>query len=126
MNNLPVRQIGIDPVQVRQHRPAPEAPGTSQFHDLLHKSIGRQDTIKFSAHAMERLRTRNISLSSDDISRLHDAVHKAQEKGSRDSLILMNDIAFVVSVRNKTVVTAMTGAQMRNDVVTNIDSTVLA
>ena len=81
--------------------------------------------MKFSGHAVDRLKTRNIQLNNYDMLRLNDAVNRAEEKGSRDSLVLMDGTAFVVSVKNKTVVTAMAGDQMKDNVFTNIDSTVV-
>ncbi len=98
---------------------------TTNFQDYLRTSLEGQTGIKFSAHAANRLHERNIALSTDDVSKLNSAVSKAEEKGSRESLVLMNDLAFVVSVKNKTVVTAMANTQLKDNVITNIDSTVI-
>ncbi|UYL08748.1 hypothetical protein B9G69_017030 [Bdellovibrio sp. SKB1291214] len=81
--------------------------------------------VKFSNHAIERMGTRGISYSPDDISKLNDAVTRAAAKGSKDSLILMNDSALIVSVKNKTVVTVMDKTALKENVFTNIDSTVV-
>lgn len=124
MNNAHIGRIGLNPALINNILPdAPQK--TGQFRDILSKSLASQSGVKFSAHALERLNSRNISLSGNDISRLNSAVNKAEQKGSRDSLILMNNMAFVVSVENKTVITAMTNNQMRDSVITNIDSTVV-
>ncbi len=97
--------------------------GTSKFQNILdQKLVG---DLRFSRHAQERLQSRNIQLSAEDLSRLNQAVSQAREKGSRDSLILMNDLALVVSVKNNTVVTAMDGASLKDNVFTNIDSAVI-
>lgn len=83
------------------------------------------DGIKFSNHAIERMRTRGISFTPEDLSRLSDAVGKAAAKGSKDSLILMNDSALIVSVKNNTVVTVMDKNALKENVFTNIDSTIV-
>jgi len=124
MNKITFQPINL-PVQGaygKQGAPIISQPGT--FQQLLEKRL-EQNEIKFSSHALERLRMRNILLSNDDITRLNEAVNRAEDKGSRDSLVLMNNIAFVVSVKNKTIVTALTNDQMQDKVITNIDSTVL-
>lgn len=81
--------------------------------------------VKFSNHAIERMRTRGISYSPEDISKLSDAVARAAAKGSKDSLVLMNDSALIVSVKNNTVVTVMDKNALKENVFTNIDSTVV-
>lgn len=82
--------------------------------------------VKFSQHAKQRLESRNIRLSSADIEKLNGAVEKAATKGAKESLVLMNnDLALIVSVKNKTVITAMDGASIKDNVFTNIDSAVI-
>jgi flagellar operon protein len=81
--------------------------------------------IKFSNHAIERMRTRGISFTPEDMTRLSDAVGKAAAKGSKDSLVLMNDSALIVSVKNNTVVTVMDKNALKENVFTNIDSTIV-
>jgi len=83
------------------------------------------DKVKFSAHAEARLKSRNIRLNDSDLSKISSAVQKAEAKGSRESLILMDDLAFVVSVRNRTVITAMDGTALKENIFTNIDSAVI-
>lgn len=87
--------------------------------------IAAKDGVKFSNHAIERMRTRGITFSPEDISRLSDAVGKAAAKGSKDSLILMNESALIVSVKNNTVVTVMDKNALKENVFTNIDSTIV-
>lgn len=81
--------------------------------------------IKFSNHAIERMKTRGISFNPEDLKRLEGAVEKAAAKGSKDSLILMNDSALIVSVKNNTVVTVMDKNALKENVFTNIDSTIV-
>lgn len=98
-------------------------PGQVQFKDVLQKVSAGE--LKFSAHAKERLAARQIELSPADLTKIGNAVDKAAQKGARDSLIMMDGLALVVSVKNKTVVTAMDNMSMREHVFTNIDSAVI-
>jgi flagellar operon protein len=93
------------------------------FADVLHKSANE---LKFSAHAQSRLTSRNIDLTPEIMRKLDEAVTGAEQKGARDSLVLLADLAFIVNVPNRTVVTAMDGASVRENVFTNIDSAVIA
>jgi flagellar operon protein len=81
--------------------------------------------LHLSKHAQKRLDAREIELSSMDRSKLSDAVSSLAKKGARDSLVLMGDLAFIVNVPSKTVVTAMGRDQMKEQIFTNIDSTML-
>lgn len=81
--------------------------------------------IKFSNHAVERMMSRGISYSKEDMGRLNEAVDRASAKGSKDSLILMNDSALIVSVKNRTVVTVMDKNALKENVFTHIDSTIV-
>ena len=83
------------------------------------------DALKFSNHAVERMQSRGIRFTPEDMTRLNDAVNRAASKGSKDSLILMKDSALIVSVKNKTVVTVMDKAALKENVFTNIDSTIV-
>ena len=115
---LPAR--GVD--GLREH-PAPGVSPNGAFENILQKEL---KDLKFSRHAQDRLASRNIQLSGDDLSTLGAAVAKAGEKGSQDSLVLLRDMAFIVNVPNRTVVTAMDSGQMKENVFTNIDSAVIA
>lgn len=83
------------------------------------------DVLKFSAHAKARLLSRNIDLNAEDMAQLQDAVKKVQAKGSKESLILSDKGAFLVSVENNTVITAMDRDSLKENVFTNIDSTIM-
>ncbi len=109
------------------HKPATvksnQAVSGTQFKQVLQKEIS---DVKFSQHAVQRLESRNIKLDSEQLQRLQDAVDKASQKGARESLVLMdNQLAFVVSVRNRTVITAMDGATIKDNIFTNIDSAIV-
>jgi flagellar operon protein len=95
----------------------------NSFQAVLEKELR---TVKFSAHASERLKSRNIEFSDAEMEKLENAVTRAEEKGSRESLVMMNNLALIVSVKNRTVVTAMDKQMFNHHVFTNIDSVVFA
>lgn len=100
----------------------PAAAGTeTPFAKVLEKSQG----VTFSQHAQERLKSRNISFSPEQLRQLEGAVANVAQKGGKDSLVMVGDAALVVSVKNRTVVTAMDRNQMKGNVFTNIDSAVI-
>lgn len=82
--------------------------------------------VRFSAHAQTRLQSRQIEMQPGHIARLQSAVGRAAAKGSKDALVLMDDMALVVSVKNRTVVTVVDKDTLKQNVFTNIDSAVIA
>lgn len=82
--------------------------------------------LRFSKHALERAQRRGIQLDASTLGRLQEGVGRIADKGSRDSLVLVDGNAFVVSVPNRTVITAVGSEHMREHVFTNIDSAVIA
>lgn len=116
-----VQQNGL-----RRPDKAGESAQRKRFGAFLQEAQANADQLRFSAHAMRRLESRGIELSRDDLSRLSDAVGQAEAKGSRESLVLMDDLAAIVSIRNRTVVTVLDANNSMEKVFTNIDSTVLA
>lgn len=100
-------------------------PGTS-FKDVLQKQISSNGNIKFSKHALQRLEQRKIQLSTQEVNKLHNAINKAAEKGIKETLIIMDNKAFIASVPNRTVITAATGNQLKENVFTNIDGAIFA
>jgi len=95
---------------------------TKSFQDILADRVKETTSLRFSAHAVRRLGERQIDLSSENLNRLQDGLNRIEEKGGRSSLILMDDMAYIVSVNNKTVVTLLKTDAMMNNVFTNIDS----
>jgi flagellar operon protein len=81
--------------------------------------------LKFSAHATQRLRERQISFDPETMSRMNEAINKADAKGVQDTLILTDKAALIVSVPNRTVVTAMDKNNLNGNVFTNIDGAVI-
>ena len=84
-----------------------------------------QPALKFSKHASMRLENRNISLSREQNERLESGVRKAGEKGIHDSLVIVDSLAFIVNVPNKTVVTALDKSEAGENIFTNIDGAVI-
>lgn len=118
-------QQPVQPIGSGTSTGKPQARASSQltFNQVLDRELGRE--LKFSKHAQQRLQDRNITLSSEDLEKIQNAVGKAREKGARDSLILMDQLALVVSVKNNTVITAVDEDNIRSSVFTNIDSAVI-
>ncbi len=85
-------------------------------------STSSSEPLKFSAHAMQRLQSRNISLTSEDVSKMNAMADKAAAKGAKSSLFIVRDVAMVVSIKNRTVITAVDSDSMKDNVFTNIDS----
>jgi len=95
----------------------------SAFNDLFQREL---DKLKFSNHAAKRLESRNIEISGTALDRLQEAVQKAELKGAKDSLVMMDNTAFIVNIPNRTVVTALPVEAGGENVFTNIDSVVFA
>ena len=95
----------------------------SRFDDIFKTEL---EKIKFSSHAAKRLESRNINLNDSDINKLKDAINKAESKGAKDSLVMMDKTAFIVNVPNRTVITAIEISEKEDNIFTNIDSVVFA
>jgi flagellar operon protein len=94
------------------------------FSDLFQQTIQKPETEQFriSAHAQKRLSERNIAMNPDLQQNLNKAFSELEAKGAKDSLVVTREGAFVVNVPSRTLVTAMGIDEMRNGIVTNIDS----
>ena len=123
-----IERINGAPRPDRPVAPAGSAPADagSGFADELKRLIESETGMRLSNHVQKRLERRQIELTPDDVHRLAGAVDRAEDKGSRESLVLMDDVAWVVSIRNKTLITAVDAASRRENVFTNIDSVVIA
>lgn len=98
--------------------------GTTSFESILRDKFNTQD-IKFSKHATQRLADRNIDLSGEQMERLQKGARLSEEKGIKDSLVLMDKYAFIVNTKSNTVITAMEQGMDEDKVFTNIDGAVL-
>jgi flagellar operon protein len=104
---------------------ATPAPGGPSFASVLGATQQTQP-VKFSSHALQRVERRGIDVSPATLGRLNDGVERAAGKGARASVVFVDATAFVVSVPNRTVITAVDRDHMKQQVFTNIDSAVIA
>jgi flagellar operon protein len=98
-------------------------PNGPSFAEVLGENAG---AVQLSGHARARIERRGIELGSDTLDRLQHGVDRAAAKGSRESVVFVDDVAFVVSVKARTVITAVDRSSMRDHVFTNIDSAVIS
>jgi len=119
IQNLQVQQL----LRARTEAPRPAAASPSggiDFESVL------SDRLKVSAHAKTRLQSRDLQLDQAAWERVMNGVDKAAQKGAKETLVMVDDVALVVSVRNRTVITAVDKERMKENVFTNIDSAVIA
>ncbi|NLU51838.1 MAG: flagellar biosynthesis protein [Clostridiaceae bacterium] len=121
--NRPVTSIHQLAVSSKPSAKTPVKNG-SEFSAILNQQLSEVRQVKMSKHAAMRLEARNINLSSEQLERLNNAVDKASSKGVRDTLVIMDDVAFVVNVHNRTVITAVNQSELKDNVFTNIDGAV--
>ncbi|MCL2055931.1 MAG: flagellar protein [Oscillospiraceae bacterium] len=110
--------------------PKPQVTGnsTASFREVLGRAVQQKQAEKqltLSKHAMNRVGQRGIELSAHDIRRMEKAVDKAGDKGVTDTLVFMNNAAFIVNVPSKTVVTVVDGSDAQENVFTNINGAVI-
>lgn len=122
INGIQVPFVPIEQKKV-QEQAKPKPLQQSSFESVFQRELER---LKFSKHATQRLNSRDISLDETQLSKLHEAVKKAEQKGARDSLVMLDNTAFIVNIPNKTVVTAMPVSPEEENVFTDIDSVVFA
>jgi flagellar operon protein len=118
---------GAAPAVTRPQAATATAPATGpSFADVLSQSTTAAQAPKFSRHALERVSRRGIDLDQSTLQRLAGGMSRAATKGSRAAVVFVDNTAFVVSVPNNTVVTAVGSEHMHEHVFTNIDSAVIA
>ncbi len=100
--------------------------GKASFAEILTEKQGESAGLKFSKHAAQRLSDRNISLSANQLYRLSDGMERAEKKGISDSLVMVDNLAFIVNTESSTVVTAMDANDTKTQVFSNIDGAVIA
>lgn len=113
---------------------APERSVETSFEEILRKKVdlntpGAQETgfadLRFSKHAAQRLSDRNISLSQEQLDRLQKGARLCGDKGIKESLVIMDEYAFIVNTQKNTVITAMEQGNEGENIFTNIDGAVL-
>lgn len=103
---------------------AGDAASSLAFRHIL-SDLLQQKEVTFSAHALSRLEQRKIKLDQEDLYKITEAIDKIAAKGARAPLLLYNDIALLVSVPNRTVITAVDGKVEKEQIYTHIDSAVI-
>jgi flagellar operon protein len=106
------------------HSNGKQAERSGAFQAELNKQL-RQTEVIVSQHAKQRLEKRHIRLDDSELQRIGDAIDRVAAKGGKESLILYKDTAFVVNVKNRTIITAVDSQSMRENVFTNIDSALI-
>ncbi len=110
-----------------ENRPEKVAPkGAKSFAEVFADKKTEDSALKFSKHAANRLSERNIELSDKVMDRLHAGTVAAGQKGINESLVMVDQLAFIVNVKNQTVITALEGNDPEANVFTNIDGAVIA
>jgi flagellar operon protein len=129
--SAPIANVALTPPGVLDAAPATATSADAaplagpSFASVLQR-VGTAQPPRFSRHALDRLQQRGIDLGHPTLGRLTDGVSRAASKGSRNSVVFVDGTAFVVSVANNTVITAVGTEHMREHVFTNIDSAVIA
>ena len=114
----PVKGASAQPPLSRQPIPPKNSGG---FAGILENTLN-DAKVKFSGHAMERLKERGIQLGESDLKKLEGAVSSVAAKGGNESLIMVGNAALLVSVKNRTVITAFDRNNLEGNVFTRIDS----
>ncbi len=115
---------GANPVS-RTNKSTPNAKKPNKSFGEVLNQVKKGSEVSFSKHAVQRLQNRNIQLNKDDIAKLTNAVDKADKKGVKEALILMDKKAFIAHVKNRTIITAAMEEQLTENVFTNIDGAVI-
>ncbi|MCR4739629.1 MAG: flagellar protein [Lachnospiraceae bacterium] len=105
-----------------------EAKDEKSFAEILSKKQAEGEEsqeLKFSKHASNRLNDRNIELSDSQLDRLQAGMQRANRKGINETLVIMDQLAFIVNAKNNTVITAMDQTEADENVFTNIDGAVI-
>ncbi|MBQ2744211.1 MAG: flagellar protein [Lachnospiraceae bacterium] len=121
-NYTSIEQVTGQYLKTQNSRSVDKTSDGLSFEEVLHS---KKTELKFSKHADARLSERNISLSDEQLQRLNNGAKKAGAKGIDESLMIMDDLAFIVNVKNNTVVTAIDSTASEDNVFTNIDGAVI-
>ena len=133
MNNIQNQFLSIEQLQDtylkgRKNEKTASSTNGPGFMDVLEQTnskMSQSGEVKFSKHAAGRLATRQISLDKTQVARIADGMQKAGEKGIKDSLVIMDQLAFIVNVPSNTVITALDQTESKENIFTNIDGAVI-
>ncbi len=121
--NSPLTTGKVQTNNIRNNNTAATGAG---FEKFLQQAINKGSEVKFSKHAELRMQARNIDLTQTQKDKINNAVSIAQQKGVKDSLIILDNMAFVVNINSKTVITAVNNNELKDNVFTNIDGAIFA
>jgi len=130
MNKIQNQFLSIEQVagQLKGNQKVQTSGSTQTFGDILNQkstNVSQGSELKFSKHASGRLAIRNIELDEIQKNRLADGMQRAGEKGIKDSLVIMDQLAFIVNVPSNTVITALDQTESKDNIFTNIDGAVI-
>lgn len=120
-----VESVGTSPLEQRAVGSAANRTAGANFAAELTGAMRDTQRVKFSGHALQRMRDRNIHLTDADHARIARSIDEAQAKGARETLLLMGRLAMIVGVPNRTVITVMEPSEGADAVFTNIDTVVV-
>lgn len=124
MDQVTINRVSLQP-GIRQPITSKQVtPPKQAFLQHLHEATVKTE-LKVSKHANQRLLERNIHISDAQWQLVSDKVSEARSKGVKDSLVLMEQAALIVSAKNATVITAMDRTEAKNQLFTNIDGTIV-
>ncbi|TDT68549.1 flagellar operon protein [Hypnocyclicus thermotrophus] len=87
--------------------------------------LENEKKLKFSAHAQKRIESRRMEIKEEELKKVQEGVKKLREKGCRDSVVIAKNRAYVISIKNNTVVTIVDEPNLKDNLFTNIDSLAL-
>jgi flagellar operon protein len=125
-----IEEVGKTPIIqtgeiINSGTPVKGQPQGNGFKQVFNEALTGASNLKFSQHALDRLSRRGVGINDQTVSRLDNAITAADKKGAGQSLVLLDEMAFLVSVKNRTVITAMETSKMKEGVFTQIDSAVI-
>ncbi len=123
INNFPSIQQMTEQLKSSEKSSQVQQLHGKSFEQILNERTGSGSELKFSKHASMRMQTRQIDLTENQWERLEGGVEKAGEKGIRESLVMVDNLAFIVNVSNNTVITAV--GEGEDKIFTNIDGAII-
>lgn len=124
MNDLNVDHIGRVSGSIKNTGYERNVNRALEFQNALNRVKSSND-LKVSGHAQERMKERNINLSKNDLDNLKSAADAVRQKGGKEAVILYHDVAYLTSIKNNTIITAIDKNSLKGNVFTNIDSTII-
>ena len=121
---LSIEQLQNQFLTQQKSRPIIETAEGLSFEEILQKTQ-KKGEVHFSKHAANRLSDRNIELTEEQLERLKDGTKKAGDKGIKESLVLIDELAFIVNTKSNTVITAFVQGETKENIFTNIDGAVI-